>query len=71
MEQEPSRFQKHENTKPVRFTDLAAPVVPLMKIDDKISVCEDDKVVIDQATRVDHYPLPRIRDLLASQLRSF
>ena len=37
-----------------------------MKSDGKIRICGDYKVTINQASRVDHYPLPRIDDLLAS-----
>ena len=57
---------KHGIIEPVRFADWAAPVVSVMKGDGKIRIFGDHKVTINQASRVDHYPLPRIDDLLAS-----
>ena len=66
VEQELSRLQEHGIIEPVRFADWAAPVVPVMKSDGKIRICGYYKVTINQASRVDHYPLPRIDDLLAS-----
>ena len=51
---------------PVEFADWAAPIVPVVKTDGTIRICGDYKVTINQAAKVDTYPLPRIKDLLAS-----
>ena len=44
----------------VQFADWAAPIIPVVKTDGTIHVCGDYKVTINQAAKVDTYPLPRI-----------
>ena len=40
------------------------PIVPVLK-QDKVSVriCDDFKITINQASKLDRYPIPRIEDL--------
>ena len=66
VEQEIIRLQELGVIEPVRFADWAAPVVPLVKSDGGVHLCGDYKVTINQASKLDKYPLPRIDDLLAS-----
>ena len=63
--QELERLEKAGVIEPVQFSDWAAPIVPVMKRDGSIRVCGDYKVTINQAARLDTYPLPRIDDLFA------
>lgn len=51
---------------PVKFSNWATPVVPILKKDGSIRLCGDYKVTVNQATNTESYPLPRIEDLLAS-----
>ena len=51
---------------PVQFSDWAAPVVPVVKGDGNVRLCGDYKVTVNKAAKVDHYPIPRIKDLFAS-----
>ena len=48
---------------PARFSEWAAPVVPVEKRDGTITLCE---LTVNQAALTDTYPLPRIADLFAS-----
>ena len=51
---------------PVKFSEWATPVVPIMKKDGSVRLCGDYKITVNQATETDTYPLPRIEDMLAS-----
>ena len=52
---------------PVQFADWAAPIVPLLKSDKKsIRICGDFKRTVNQAAKLDTYPIPRIEDLFAT-----
>ena len=51
---------------PVKFSEWATPVVPIMKKDGSIGLCGDYKITVNQATETHIYPLPRIEDMLAS-----
>ena len=66
FEQELERLESTGIISPVQFADWAAPIIPVVKTDGTICVCGDYKVTINQAAKVDTYPLPRIEDLPAS-----
>jgi len=66
VEDELNRLQDTDVIKPVKFSEWAAPVVPVVKPDGSIRICGDYKVTINQATQTDTYPLPKIEDLFAS-----
>jgi len=51
---------------PVRHSEWAAPVVPVLKHDGTMGLCGDYRVTINKAAKVDAYPLPRVEDLLAA-----
>ena len=50
---------------PVRHSEWAALIVPILKADGSIRVCGDYKMTVNQVAKPDSYPLPRINDLLA------
>ena len=51
---------------PVQFADWAAPIIPVVKQDDKsLRICGDFKLTVNQVSRLDRYPIPRIEDLFA------
>lgn len=49
---------------PVSTSDWATPIVPVMKKDGTIRVCADFKITLNKCLEVDHYPLPKVEDLL-------
>ena len=42
------------------------PIVPVLKKDGTVRICGDYKLTVNQASKVDSYPLPKIDDLFAS-----
>ena len=51
---------------PVQFADWAALIVPVLKSDGKsVRICGDFKLTVNQAAKVDKYPVPKIQDLFA------
>ena len=52
--------------RPVQFSDWAAPIVPVLKGDGRVRICGDYKVTINQAAKLEKYPIPRIDELFAS-----
>ncbi|XP_063371511.1 uncharacterized protein K02A2.6-like [Cydia amplana] len=49
---------------PVATSDWATPIVPVVKKDGTIRVCADFKLTLNKCLEVDHYPLPKVEDLL-------
>ena len=52
--------------RPVQFSDWAAPIVPVLKGDGRVRICGDYKVTINQAAKLEKYPIPPIDELFAS-----
>ena len=51
---------------PVKQSQLAAPVLPVVKRDNSIHLCGDYKITVNQASPPDPYPIPGIEDLYAT-----
>ena len=66
VEAELDRLLREGIIEPVRYSDWAAPIVPVPKGDDTVRICGDYKVTINRAAKIDRYPLPRIEDLFAT-----
>lgn len=66
VEKELERLQLQGIIEPVKFSDWAAPIVPVLKKDGGIRICGDYKLTVNRAAKVDTYPLPRIEDLFTS-----
>ena len=63
VECELDRLQEEGVIRPVEFSEWAAPIVPVLKASGDIRICGDYKVMINQAVKVDKYPIPKIDDL--------
>ena len=49
---------------PIQFSDWAAPIVPVLKSDKKtVRICGDFSVTVNQAIKLDRYPIPKVEDL--------
>ena len=48
---------------PIQFSNWVAPIVPVMKNDRSIAICGDLKITINQVSKLDHYPIPKIEDM--------
>ena len=49
---------------PVHFADWVAPIVPIVKSDGKsLRICGDFKLTVNQASKLDRYPIPKVEDL--------
>ena len=66
IEKELDRLVKEGVIKPVTFSEWAAPIVPVLKKDGTVRICGDYKLTVNQASKADNYPLPKIDDLFAS-----
>ena len=67
VEAELDRLVEQEILTPVQFADWAAPIVPVLKSDKKsVRICGDFKKTVNQASKVDKYPIPKIEDLFSS-----
>ncbi|CAB4020384.1 Hypothetical predicted protein [Paramuricea clavata] len=66
VEKELERLQEVGTIEPVQFADWAAPIVPIVKDDKSIRICGDYKVTVNQATKLDNYPIPKAEDLFAT-----
>ena len=66
VEKELERLEKEGIIEPVQYADWAAPVVPLRKSDGKsLRLCGDFRVTVNQVSKLDKYPIPKIDDLFA------
>ena len=66
VEEELAQLQKQGIITPIQFADWAAPIVPVLKADKKtVRICGDFKMTVNQASRLDKYPIPKIEDLFA------
>ena len=52
--------------KPVKISERAAPIVPVVKPNGSIRICGDYQVTINQTAKPDTYPLPKIEHLFTS-----
>ena len=60
VESELDRLQEEGVIRPVEFSEWAAPIVPVLKASGDIRLCDDYKVAINQAAKVDKHPSSRI-----------
>ena len=64
-----SELQQLEATgviSPVRFSDWAMPIVPVVKRDGSVLLCGDYKITLKRVLKSEVYPLPRIEELFTA-----
>lgn len=66
VEEELERLQALGVIEPVQFSKWAAPIVPVMKPDKTVRICGDYKLTVNQVSKLEEYPLPRVDDLFAT-----
>ena len=66
VEKEIQRLQALNISTPVTSSEWAVPIVPILKTDGTLKLCDDYKVTVNQALQLDLYPLPRVEDLFAA-----
>jgi len=50
----------------VKYSEWAAPIVPVMKSDGSVRICGDYKLTVNAACKTEQYPIPKTEDLLAA-----
>ena len=65
VENEIDRLVNEGVLEPVQFSKWAAPIVPVVKNDGSVRICGDYKITVNQATKGDAHPIPRIDELFA------
>ena len=59
MEEELDRLVKEGILEPVKFSEWAAPNMPVVKSDHKsVSICGNFKLTVNQASKLDRNPIP-------------
>ena len=66
IETELDGLVKEGTIEPVEFSEWATPIVPIVKEEGTIRICGDYKQTINQAAKLDNYPIPKIEDLYAT-----
>ena len=65
VENELQRLETEGIIEPVQMSDWAAPIVLVLKRDGSVRICGDYKLTVNQAAKLDPYPLPRIESLFS------
>ena len=66
VEKELDRLAQEGIIEPIQFSDWAASIVPVLKSDgESLRICGDFKVTVNQVSKLDKYPIPKIEDLFA------
>ena len=66
VEVELKRLQQTGIIEPIKHSDWAAPIVPVVKKDGSVRICGDYRLTVNRAAKPDTYPLPRVDDIFAS-----
>ena len=60
VEWELEKLQSMGIISPVQFSRWAAPIVPVVKQNGEVRICEDYKITVNQTASADSFPLPRV-----------
>lgn len=69
VEAELERLTKQGIIEPVKFSEWAAPIVPVLKPDSSAHICGDYKLTVNQVSKLEQYPIPKLKDLKADWRR--
>lgn len=64
VEVELERLLNDKIVEPVKFSEWAVPIVPVLKPDNSVRICGDYKFTVNQASKLEQYPIPKLEDLL-------
>jgi transposase InsO family protein len=65
VEDEIARLEKDGVIEPVKFSDWAAPIVPVLKPNGQVRICGDYSVTVNKVSKLEQYPIPTLEDLIA------
>jgi hypothetical protein len=63
IEKELERLEREGTIEAVQYSEWATPVVPIIRPDGSARLCGDYKLTVNQASRLDAYPIPKIEEL--------
>ena len=66
VELEIERLEREGMISPVEFSEWAAPIVPVAKPSGTVRICGDCKLTINKVSKLDNYPIPKTKHLLAT-----
>lgn len=65
MEADFQRLVEEKIIERVQFAEWAAPIVPVKKPDGSIQISGDYKLIVNRASSVEQYPIPKVEELFA------
>ena len=66
VEAELERLEREGIIEPIQSAEWAAPIVPVAKGDGSVRICGDYCMTVNQASRLDSYPLLKVDELFAT-----
>ena len=63
VDAELERLEKEGIIEPVKTSNWAAPIVPILKPDKSVRICGDYKLTVNTVAKPDIYPLPKVEEL--------
>ena len=66
VDKELERLQKDDILEPVKSSEWASPIVPVVKKNGSVRICGDFKTTLNPALKDEQYPLPKIADIFAT-----
>ena len=55
-------MQEEGTFEPVKVSDWAAPIVPVLKSDKSIQICGDFQLTVNPTSKLDNYPIQNVED---------
>lgn len=66
VDRELDRLLEQGSIEPVKFSEWATPIVPVLKPNGEVRLCGDYKVTVNKVSHLEQYPIPKIEDLMAT-----
>ncbi|KAL7834768.1 hypothetical protein SRHO_G00290150 [Serrasalmus rhombeus] len=63
VEMELERLTEQGIIEPAKFSEWAAPIVPVLKPDNSVRICGDYKLTVNLVSKLEQYPIPKLEDL--------